>query len=106
MSLKNVTDRDFRENVQASGVTVADFWAPWCPPCKPLLPIMDELDAEYGSNVAFLKVNIDDSPATTTEFGIMSAPTVIVFKDGQPVEKLVGLRPKQAYAGAIAKHSS
>lgn len=105
MSVKSVTEADFKPNVQASGVTLVDFWAQWCPPCKVLSPMLDELGEEWGDAVSVLKVDVDDSPSAAAEYGIMSMPTVIVFKDGQPVEKLVGLRPKEVYRSIVARYA-
>jgi thioredoxin 1 len=108
MSIREVTDADFNEAIQAGGegLTLVDFGAPWCPPCRTLLPILGELDEELDGRASILKVNADDSPATATAYGIMSMPTVILFKDGQPVEKLVGLRSKEAYLTLINRYSS
>jgi thioredoxin 1 len=104
MAMKSIKDDEFKASLSKTGVTVVDFSAPWCPPCKPLLTILEEIDQEYNGSITTLKINPDDSPVASAEFGIMSMPTVIVFKDGQPVEKLVGLRPKEAYKILIAKH--
>jgi thioredoxin 1 len=104
MAMKSIKDAEFKANLSKTRVTVVDFSAPWCPPCKPLLTILEEIDQEYNDSITTLKINVDDSPVTSAEFGIMSLPTVIVFKDSQPVEKLVGLRPKEAYKILIAKH--
>lgn len=104
MSVKLVSETDFAPSISQSGVTLVDFGAKWCPPCKVLLPILDELDSDLKGAVPILKVDVDDSPAAAEAYGIMSMPTVIVFKDGQPVEKLVGLRPKEVYRGILAKH--
>jgi thioredoxin 1 len=106
MTVKLATDDNFKMGIRGQGITIADFTAPWCAPCKPLLQILDELDAEYDGAVEILKLNVDESPASAAEFGVMSMPTVILFKDGVPVEKLVGLRPKEAYRNIIAKYVS
>ncbi len=104
--LKSVTDADFVSHVNVRGVTVAEFGAPWCPPCKTLLPILEELSDEYGEAVTILKIDVDESPSVAAEYGIMSMPTVIAFKDAQPVEKLVGLRPKEVYKNIISRYLS
>jgi thioredoxin 1 len=90
--------------IKKEGITLVDFGAPWCPPCKPLLLLLDELNQEFSPNIAIIKINVDESPEETAEYGIMSMPTVILFKNGQPVEKLVGLRPKEVYKNMITKH--
>ncbi|RAV16033.1 thioredoxin family protein [Paenibacillus contaminans] len=103
MSLIHVNDDNFASMVQKGGVTMAEFGAPWCPPCKVLLPILEELSAELGDSVPILTVDVDESPVSAGRFGVMAMPTVIVFHDGEPVEKLVGLRSKAAYAAVLAK---
>jgi thioredoxin 1 len=105
MSIKSVTDHDLAVHVAPQGVTLVDFGAPWCPPCKALLPILDQLDEELGTEeITILKVNADESPISAGVYGVMSMPTVILFKDGEPVDKLVGLRPKEAYMNVIRRH--
>lgn len=104
MSMQSVDDTTFRESIREQGVTLVKFGAPWCPPCKSLLPILDELEHEYGEQLSILKVNCDESPAVAAEYGVMSMPTVIVFHNGEPVEKLVGLRPKGVYQAMIARY--
>jgi len=104
MTMLHVSDATFTQQLNPHGVTVVDFGAPWCPPCKALLPILDELNAQYGSKAPILKVNVDDSPEISAQYGIMSLPTVMFFKDAKPVDKLIGLRPKTAYANIIDKH--
>lgn len=99
-------ENEFAQAMQAPGLTLVDFDAPWCPPCKVLSPILDELHEEYGGAINLLKVNCDELPALAAQFGVMSMPTVIFFHQGQPVEKLIGLRPKEAYTSLIAKYPS
>lgn len=71
-----------------------DFWAPWCGPCKMISPIVEELSNEYGEKVKFVKINTDESPETATKYGIMSIPTLIIFRDGEPVERIIGFTQK------------
>jgi thioredoxin 1 len=94
----------FKDSISKQGVTLVEFGAEWCPPCKVLLPILDIMDSEYGGSVSIIKVDCDESPAIAAEFGIMSLPTVIIFHNGEPVDKLVGLRPKDVYQKAIARY--
>jgi thioredoxin 1 len=94
----------FKDNIRKEGVTLVEFGAVWCPPCKVLLPILDVMDSEYGGSVSIMKVDCDESPAVAAEFGIMSLPTVIIFHNGEPVDKLVGLRPKDVYQKTIARY--
>ncbi|WP_300559794.1 thioredoxin [Companilactobacillus sp.] len=100
----DITDKTF-EDETSKGVTLTDFWATWCPPCKMQGPILDQLDQEIGDKVKFTKMDVDANPATPTSFGIMSIPTLIIKKDGQVVEKLVGLHQKAQLKEVLAKYS-
>lgn len=91
--VKHLTDADFKAAV-ASGATLVDFWAPWCGPCKAIAPVLDELASEFAGKVSIAKINVDEQSETAQAFGIMSIPTMILFKDGKPAGKLVGALPK------------
>ncbi|MCD9022216.1 thioredoxin [Cohnella silvisoli] len=95
-----VTKDNFAENV-AQGVSLLDFWAPWCGPCKMQLPIVEELSEELKGTATIAKVNVDEEPELASQFGVMSIPTLILFKDGQPVDKLVGLQSKASLQAKI-----
>lgn len=95
-----VTKENFNETV-AQGVSLIDFWAPWCGPCKMQLPIVEELSEELKGQATIAKVNVDEEPELASQFGVMSIPTLILFKDGQPVDKLVGLQSKAALQSKI-----
>jgi thioredoxin 1 len=73
---------------------LVDFWAPWCGPCRMVAPIVDELANEYESKVSFFKVNVDDNQGIAQKYGIMSIPSLMIFKDGKPLTNIVGFRPK------------
>ncbi len=91
----DIDDSNFEEIVsKAKTPVLIDFWAPWCAPCKMVAPVVEELSAEYEGKVSFGKVNVDEAPKIAVKYGIMSIPTLIVFKDGQPVSNIVGYRPK------------
>jgi thioredoxin len=93
-----VTDASFAEDVLASPLpTVVDFWAPWCPPCRVIGPILNELAAEYAGRLTIAKLNIDDHQRYMVQLGVHGAPTLIVFKDGHEVDRLVGARSKRHY---------
>lgn len=92
----DVTDADFAQFVKTHPNVVIDAWAPWCGPCKRIAPIMDELAKEYNGKVAIGKLNTDDNQRIAMQYGIMSIPTLLVFKDGQRVDQVVGFMPKDA----------
>ena len=90
-----VTDTEFEKEVLKSELPVlVDFWAPWCGPCRMVAPVVEELAQEYDGKVKFVKVNIDDNVRTAATYGIRSIPTLLVFKRGEPVDQIIGFRPK------------
>ncbi|HJW34651.1 MAG TPA: thioredoxin [Holophagaceae bacterium] len=91
--VSSIIDAEFQAAV-AEGVTLVDFWAPWCGPCKMVAPVLDELAGELQGKARIAKVNVDDNAEVAGTFGIMSIPTLLLFKDGKPVGKLVGAQPK------------
>lgn len=93
-----VTDASFAEDVLAASLPVlVDFWAPWCPPCRVIAPILTELAHEYAGRVRIAKLNTDENPRTMVALGVQGLPTLIVYRDGREVERLVGARPKRYY---------
>ncbi|MBM7869504.1 thioredoxin 1 [Clostridium pascui] len=100
-----VRDNSFEQEVLKSDIpTVVDFWAVWCGPCKMLAPVIDEVSEELAGKAKFVKVNVDENPATASQFRIASIPTVMIFKGGKAVDTLVGFRPKDAIKAAVEKH--
>jgi thioredoxin 1 len=103
-SLIHLTDTNFDEEVLKSEKPVlVDFWAPWCGPCKAIGPVVEELAAAYRDRVKVAKINIDENPKTATVYGVMSIPTLMLFKGGSVMEKLVGLVPKNRLEDLIKK---
>ena len=91
----SVDDSNFDKVVlQATKPVLVDLWATWCKPCTMIAPIVEELAKEYGDRIDFVKVDVDQNPKTATKYGIMSIPTLLIFKNGEPVSHMVGLRPK------------
>lgn len=91
-----VTDQEFEEQVINAGTPVlVDFWADWCGPCKMIAPIVEELAEEYDGKVSFAKVDVDSNPQAATQYGVRSIPTLLIFKDGVPVDQVVGAVPKE-----------
>lgn len=104
MAIVNVSDQTFKAEVEGQGTVLVDFWAPWCGPCKMIAPVLEELDKEIGDKLKIAKVNVDDNPDSAGRFGVMSIPTLIVFKDGQPVDKIIGFQSKDALKNVVNRH--
>lgn len=92
MAIVNVNDVQFKDTIK-EGVVLVDFWAPWCGPCKMIAPVLEELNGKLGDAVTIAKVNVDDNPQTAGNYGVMSIPTLKLFKDGVEVGSNVGFRP-------------
>ncbi|MCM3116702.1 thioredoxin [Neobacillus sp. MER 74] len=103
MAISHLTDQNFSAET-GSGLVLVDFWAPWCGPCKMIAPVLEELDLEMGDKVKITKLDVDDNPQTAANFGVMSIPTLLVMKNGEVVDKVVGFQPKDALAGVLEKH--
>jgi thioredoxin 1 len=107
MSEKIVTlsDATFDEHVKSSDVPVlVDFWAEWCGPCKMISPVLEEIAEEQAGKIQIGKLNIDDNLEVTSRFGVMSIPTLILFKDGEPEVRLIGAKPKGQLLQEIAAY--
>ena len=100
----HVTDSNFEQTISTNKTVLVDFWATWCGPCRALAPTIVELAKEYSGKVLIGKLDVDENPATAEKFQVFSIPTMILFKDGKEVDRLVGLCPKSRITDAIAKH--
>jgi len=89
-----VIDQNFEEEVLKSELPVIDFWAPWCGPCQMVSPVIEKLSEEYSGKLKFCKINVDAAQVTASKFGIMSIPTLMFFKNGQNVDRIVGAVPE------------
>ncbi len=102
-----LTDTNFKETVlDANKVALVDFWAEWCGPCRMIGPVVEELSKEYHGKVVIGKVYVDDNPETAMQYGIRSIPTILFFKNGQLVDKQVGVVPKSVLEGKLKSYIS
>ncbi|UZQ54856.1 thioredoxin [Trichothermofontia sichuanensis B231] len=100
-----VTDTTFKQEVLESDLPVlVDFWAPWCGPCRMVAPVVDEIAEQYEGQVKVVKVNTDENPSIASQYGIRSIPTLMIFKEGQRVDMVVGAVPKTTLANTLEKY--
>jgi len=101
-NINQISDATFDSEVLKSSVPVLiDFWAPWCGPCRAIAPIVDELATEYAGKLKVVKMNVDDNPRTPAQYGVRGIPNLILFKDGQVQQQIVGAVPKAHLVKAI-----
>jgi thioredoxin 1 len=100
-----VTDKSFEQEVLKSDVLVlVDFWAPWCGPCRLVAPVVEEIAEQYEGQIKVVKLNTDDNPQVASQYGIRSIPTLMIFKDGQKVDMVVGAVPKTTLVTILEKY--
>jgi len=103
--VKDVSDSSFEKEVLGAAKPVlVDFWAEWCAPCRMLAPTVKDIAEQYGESATVVKLNVDDNPSTAQRYGIKGIPTLILFRDGKEVERLVGATPKESIVKMIDKH--
>ncbi len=101
--LQQFNDKNFHLKIKV-GVSIVDFWAPWCQPCKILGPIVSELADDIGDNVKVAKLNVDDNQKTAGKYNVRSIPTIIIFKSGKEVQRIVGVKPKHFLKKTVEKY--
>jgi thioredoxin 1 len=105
MGILHLTRNDFNDTISA-GTVLVDFWAGWCMPCKMLAPVIEEIAEELTDSIKTAKVDVDAEGELALEYGVMSIPTVIVFRNGREEKRLVGVQPKEAYLQALAPENA
>ncbi|PIQ27416.1 thioredoxin [bacterium (Candidatus Blackallbacteria) CG17_big_fil_post_rev_8_21_14_2_50_48_46] len=105
MALQEVTDQNFEEEVLKAGSPVlVDFWAPWCGPCRLVTPVVEEIAKEYEGKLKVVKVNTDDNPQTAVNYHISGIPSLLLFKEGQVADQIVGAVPKARLSNMVSQH--
>ncbi|MBE7412522.1 MAG: thioredoxin [Leptospiraceae bacterium] len=103
MALPEVNDSNFQSEI-SKGLVLVDFWAEWCGPCRMVGPVLEELSREYGGKISIKKLNVDDNQNTARTLNIQSIPTLLLYKDGQVVDKVIGALPKTQLKSFIDRH--
>ena len=99
-----VSDATFKESIQDHSLVVVDCWAPWCAPCRMVAPVIEEMARDYAGKVLFGKLNVDENRKVATQYQILSIPTLLVFKNGKLIDRIVGAMPRQMLEPKITRH--
>jgi thioredoxin 1 len=102
--LTQINDSAFEQEIQGQTPVLVDFWAEWCGPCRMVAPVLEQIAVEQAGKLKIVKLNVDENPATPAKFGITGIPTMILFKDGQMIERLVGFMPKPQLLKKLQPH--
>ncbi len=103
--VREINDNNFENIViNSENLSIVDFWAPWCGPCRKMSAVIDEVANEFEGKVNVCKINTDENLKSAKEYSISGLPSILIFKDGKPIERLVGLMPKDTLSNNIKKH--
>ncbi|MGN1227942.1 MAG: thioredoxin [Christensenellales bacterium] len=103
-NLREIKEDEFESLISENKLVFVDFFATWCPPCKMLAPVLDDVSAEVGDKIVMVKINVDENENISRQFGIINIPTMIIFKDGEPVGKMVGYRDYEQIVEELEKY--
>ena len=102
--LSHVTDASFDQEIRGETPVLVDFWAEWCGPCRMVAPVLEQIAAEQSGKLRIVKLNVDENPRTQMQFGVTGIPTMILFKDGEAIERIVGFMPKPQLMNRLQPH--
>ncbi|WP_239254758.1 thioredoxin [Listeria ilorinensis] len=103
VAIQEITDATFEQETN-QGLVLTDFWATWCGPCRMVAPVLEEIDAERGDKLKIVKMDVDENQQVPSQFGVMSIPTLLIKKDGEVVDTVIGYRPKEELDEIIDKY--